>query len=53
VLLGRGGSGTALLEAAGVDPSTYDREHPPAGLGEDERSLIDAAAAVCGTLLQV
>ncbi|WP_435747017.1 hypothetical protein [Nocardioides sp. SYSU DS0663] len=32
------------LEAAGVDPASYDREDPPAGLAAEERIRIDAAA---------
>jgi hypothetical protein len=32
------------LEDADVDPSTYDRDHPPAGLGQDDKDAIDAAA---------
>jgi len=32
------------LEAAGVDPDTYDRRHPPPGLDADEKAAIDAAA---------
>ena len=32
------------LEAAGVDPATYDRDDPPEGLGDEEREAIDAAA---------
>lgn len=32
------------LDAAGVDPSTYDRERPPAGVDADDRSRIEAAA---------
>jgi hypothetical protein len=32
------------LEDADVDPSTYDRDHPPEGLGQDDRDAIDAAA---------
>ena len=32
------------LDAAGVDPDTYDRKHPPAGLDADEKAAIDAAA---------
>jgi hypothetical protein len=32
------------LDDAGVDPATYDREHPPAGLSQDDRDAIDAAA---------
>lgn len=33
------------LEAAGVDPATYDRDSPPEGLTSAERRRIDAAAA--------
>ncbi len=32
------------LEDAGVDPATYDRDHPPDGLSQDEQEAIDAAA---------
>jgi hypothetical protein len=32
------------LEDADVDPATYDRDHPPEGLGQDDRDAIDAAA---------
>jgi hypothetical protein len=32
------------LEDADVDPSTYDRDHPPEGLGQDDKDAIDAAA---------
>ena len=32
------------LEAAGVDPATYDREAPPEGLTAEQRDAIDAAA---------
>lgn len=32
------------LEEAGVDPASYDREAPPAGLDRAERRAIDAAA---------
>ena len=32
------------LDAAGVDPDSYDRRHPPAGLDPEERAAIDAAA---------
>jgi hypothetical protein len=32
------------LEDAGVDPATYDREHPPQGLGQADQDAIDAAA---------
>lgn len=32
------------LDAAGVDPATYDRAQPPAGLTAEQRGAIDAAA---------
>ncbi|KAA1424165.1 hypothetical protein [Nocardioides antri] len=32
------------LDAAGVDPETYDRRNPPSGLSQEERDAIDAAA---------
>lgn len=32
------------LDAAGVDPASYDRDQPPAGLDDDDRSRIEAAA---------
>ena len=32
------------LEDAGVDPATYDRDHPPEGLSQAEQDAIDAAA---------
>ena len=37
------------LEDAGVDPATYDRAHPPAGLSADDRARIDAAAKALGS----
>jgi hypothetical protein len=37
------------LEDAGVDPATYDRRKPPAGLTEDEKDAIDAAAQALAT----
>jgi len=33
------------LKDAGVDPATYDREHPPPGLSASERDRIEAAAS--------
>ncbi len=33
------------LEHAGVDPASYDPEHPPAGLSAEDRDLIRTAAA--------
>jgi hypothetical protein len=38
------------LAAAHVDPATYDRAAPPAGLSQAERSRIDAAAAEVGSV---
>jgi hypothetical protein len=32
------------LDDADVDPATYDRDHPPAGLGQADKDAIDAAA---------
>ncbi len=32
------------LDAAGIDPDSYDRRNPPKGLDADERAAIDAAA---------
>ena len=32
------------LDDAGVDPATYDRKNPPAGLTPDQRDAIDEAA---------
>ncbi|MEZ0579961.1 hypothetical protein [Nocardioides sp. MH1] len=32
------------LEAAGLDPQTYQRRHPPKGLAKEQRDAIDAAA---------
>ena len=37
------------LEDAGVDPTTYDRRKPPAGLTEDQKGAIDAAARALAT----
>ncbi len=34
------------LEDAGVDPATYDRTHPPEGLGQADQDAIDAAASL-------
>lgn len=33
------------MEAADVDASTYDPQHPPAGLSAEDRGLIRRAAA--------
>ena len=32
------------LHDAGVDPATYDRDHPPAGLSQHDKDAIDSAA---------
>lgn len=32
------------LDDADVDPATYDRDDPPAGLSQDDKDAIDAAA---------
>ncbi len=32
------------LDDAGVDPATYDRDHPPEGLDQRDKDAIDAAA---------
>lgn len=37
------------LEDAGVDPATYDRDKPPAGLSAEDRARIDAAAKALGS----
>ncbi|MBB6629471.1 hypothetical protein H5V45_19250 [Nocardioides sp. KIGAM211] len=37
------------LEDAGVDPASYDRDKPPAGLDDDQRAAIDAAARELGS----
>lgn len=37
------------LKRAGVDPSRYDRAHPPAGLTAHQRGEIDAAATRLGS----
>jgi len=37
------------LRTAGVDPASYDRDHPPAGVSAEERTRIDAAARELGS----
>ena len=39
----------SALEDAGVDPATYDRDHPPAGLSQADKDAIDEAATVLGS----
>jgi len=43
------GSLVEALQDAGVDPATYDRRKPPAGLTDAERAAIDAAAQALAT----
>ena len=38
----------AALRAAGVDPASYHRDHPPAELSAQQRTRIDAAARELG-----
>lgn len=37
------------LDEAGVDPATYDRDHPPDGLSGEQVDRIDAAARELGS----
>ena len=37
------------LDDTGVDPATYDRDHPPAGLSQSDKDAIDQAATVLGS----
>lgn len=37
------------LDDADVDPATYDRDHPPADLTEEQKARIDAAADQLGS----
>jgi hypothetical protein len=37
------------LDEAGVDPSSYDAEQPPAGLADRDREAIEAAARELGS----
>ena len=37
------------LDDAGVDPTSYDRDHPPAGLSDEDKAHIDAAAKQLGS----
>jgi hypothetical protein len=45
LLVTRIGALRTALEKAGVDPTTYDAKHPPAGLSAENRTLIRRAAA--------
>jgi hypothetical protein len=48
-LVGRIEALQEALQDAGVDPSTYDRAHPPAGLTDAQKAGIDAAAEQLGS----
>lgn len=48
-LVGRIEALAEALDDADVDPATYDRDHPPAGLTEEQKARIDAAAAQLGS----
>jgi hypothetical protein len=48
-LIGRIEALQGALDDAGVDPATYDRDDPPAGVTEDQRTAIDAAAEQLGS----
>lgn len=39
----------AALQAAGVDPATYDKSHPPVGVSAAQRARISAAATALGS----
>lgn len=39
----------SALKAAGADPATYDRSHPPAGMTAQQKGAIDAAATRLGS----
>ena len=49
VVVGRLGRLSDALDAAGVDPATYDRTDPPAGLSDEDRSAIEGAARQLAT----
>ena len=46
---GRIGDLVDALEDAGVDPATYDRKQPPAGVTDEQRRAIDTAARALAT----
>jgi hypothetical protein len=48
-LIGRIEALQGALDDAGVDPATYDRDDPPAGVTADQRAAIDAAAEQLGS----
>lgn len=44
VVVERIGELVDALDAAGVDPESYDRRDPPAGIDQEQKEAIDAAA---------
>lgn len=44
VVVGRIEDLVDALDAAGIDPATYERKDPPKGLTKEQRDAIDAAA---------
>ena len=44
LLVGRIETLVGALDAAGVDPASYDRDQPPSDLSAEDRTAIDAAA---------
>ena len=48
-LVGRVEALRDALDDAGVDPTTYDRAHPPASLTAEQKAGIDAAAKELGS----
>ncbi len=49
VVVGRLGRLADALEAAGVDPGTYDRTSPPPSVSDDQRGDIESAARQLAT----
>ncbi len=49
VVVGRLGRLADALDAAGVDPATYDRTSPPASVTDDQRRDIESAARQLAT----
>ena len=43
-VIGRLEACSGALDDADVDPATYDRDKPPAGLTDEQKAAIDAAA---------
>lgn len=49
LLVGRIETLVEALDGAGVDAATYERDKPPEGLSEEDRTAIDAAAGELAT----